>query len=253
MIKRLKDKVTIVTGATSGIGRTAAITFAREGAKIVISGRNQQEGAETVRMIKADGGDCTFVKADVSKADDVLAMVKHTVGIYGRLDCAFNNAGVGPVYNLLADYKEEDWDRIVNTDLKGVFLCMKYEIPEMLKSGKGTIVNNASTTGIVGFEHRAAYVAAKHGVVGLTKVAALDYATAGIRVNAVCPGYTQTPMVERIWASDPTARKMHEGINPMGRICAPEEVVEAVTWLLSDASSFTTGHALAVDGGWVVR
>jgi NAD(P)-dependent dehydrogenase (short-subunit alcohol dehydrogenase family) len=253
MAGRLQGKVTIVTGGTYGIGRTAAVIFAREGAKVAISGRNLEEGQKTLNLIKKAGGEGIFIKTDIGIAAEVKAMVDRTVKEFGRLDCAFNNAGLGPVYYPLADYPEDAWDNIIRTDLKGVFLSMKYEIPEMLKAGKGSIVNNASTVGLVGFQQRAAYVAAKHGVIGVTKVGALDYATNGIRVNAVCPGYTQTPMIEAIWAKDPSARKMHEGINPMGRICAPEEVTEAALWLLSDASSFTTGLALTVDGGWVTR
>ena len=180
-------------------------------------------------------------------------MVDRTVDTYGRLDCAFNNAGIGPVYHPLTEYPEEAWDSIMNIDVKGVFLSLKYEIPEMLKVGRGSIVNNASAVGLVGLLQRSAYVAAKHAVIGLTKVAALDYATEGIRVNAVCPGYTQTPMIEKVWERDPAAKNWQESLAPMSRIGSSEEVVEATIWLLSDGASFTTGHALTVDGGWVIR
>jgi NAD(P)-dependent dehydrogenase (short-subunit alcohol dehydrogenase family) len=253
MTERLEGKVTLITGGTSGIGRVAAVVFAKEGAKIAVSGRNSDEGEKTVAMVKEAGGECIFIKTDVSKTEEVQNMVNLTVQTYGRLDCAFNNAGVGPLYAPLADYPEEAWDNIINIDLKGVFLCMKYEIPQLLKNGKGTIVNNASTTSIVGLIHRGAYVAAKHGVVGLTKVAALDYATQSIRVNAVCPGWTQTPMIEAVWERDPAAKEWQQSLSPMSRHATSEEVAEAALWLLSDSSSFTTGHSLLVDGGWVVR
>jgi len=253
MTQLLDDKVAIVTGGSSGIGRACALAFVREGAKVVIADVDVEGGEETVHIIREAGGESIFVKTDVTKATEVEAMVNKAVETYGRLDCGFNNAGVGPVYCLTADYKEEDWDRIISINLKGVWLCMKYEIRQMLKQGKGAITNTASAVGLVGIENRPAYVASKHGVVGLTKVAALDYATAGIRINAVCPGYIRTPMLEHVWESDPEAEKVATARHPIGRVGAPGEVAEAVVWLSSDAASFVTGHSLAVDGGWVSR
>lgn len=253
MTQLLDDKVAIVTGGSSGIGRACALAFVREGAKVVIADVDVEGGEETVHLIREAGGESIFVKTDVTKATEVEAMVNKAVETYGRLDCGFNNAGVGPVYCLTADYKEEDWDRIISINLKGVWLCMKYEIRQMLKQGKGAITNTASAVGLVGIENRPAYVASKHGVVGLTKVAALDYATAGIRINAVCPGYIRTPMLEHVWVSDPEAEKVATARHPIGRVGAPGEVAEAVVWLSSDAASFVTGHSLVVDGGWVSR
>ena len=250
---QLRGKVAVVTGGGSGIGRASAMALAREGARVVVADINAESAEETAQMIKKAGGESIFVGADVTKAGDVQSMVAKAIKAYGRLDCAHNNAGVGPVYGSIIESREEDWDRTININLKGVWLCLKYEIPEMLKSGKGAIVNTASALGLVGMEKRAAYVTSKHGIVGLTKVAALEYATAGIRVNAVCPGYIHTPMIERVWASDPESKKMHELISPMGRVGSPEEVAEAVVWLCSDAASFITGHCLVMDGGWVVR
>jgi NAD(P)-dependent dehydrogenase (short-subunit alcohol dehydrogenase family) len=248
MAGRVDGKVALVTGAGSGIGRATALTFAREGAKIVVADIVVAGGEETVRMIKAAGGDAVFVKVDASKAAEVEAMVKKVVDTYGRLDCAFNNAGIEGAITPTADYTEEDWDRVIAINLKGVWLCMKAEIPQMLKQGGGAIVNTASVAGLVGFQGLSAYVASKHGVNGLTKTAALEYAKSGIRVNAVCPGVINTPMVQRAFGASPQLSETFVAIEPVGRLGKPEEIAEAVVWLCSDAASFVTGLPMAVDG-----
>ena len=253
MTRMLEGKVALVTGGSSGIGRSSALAFISEGAKVVIADIDIEGGKETMNLIQEAGGESMFVEVDVSHKSEVEEMVRQAIETYGRLDCAFNNAGVGPVYCTTADYIEEDWDRIISINLKGVWLCMKYEIPQILKQGKGAIVNMASAVGLVGIENRPAYTASKHGVVGLTKVAALDYATAGIRINAVCPGYIRTPMNERMWLINPEAENIAIARHPIGRVGTPEEVAEAVVWLCSDKASFITGHTLVIDGGWLAR
>jgi len=254
MQRLLENKVALVTGAGSGIGRASALAFAREGASVVVNDSMNVKGAEeTVKMIREAGGDAIFIQADVTKAAEVEVMVNKTIETYARLDCALNNAGVPASGKRIADCSEEDWDRIININLKGVWLCMKYEIPQMLKQGKGAIVNTSSVAGLVGQEKRPAYVASKHGVVGLTKVAALDYIKDNIRVNAICPGGIVTPILERVFARGPGWKEEMLQAMPIGRFGMPEEVAEAVVWLCSDAASFITGHALPVDGGWVAR
>ena len=248
MAGRVDGKVALITGAGSGIGRATALAFAREGAKVVVADIVVAGGEETVRMIKATGGEAIFVKTDVTKTAEVEALVKKTVETYGRVDCAFNNAGIEGEMALTADCTEENWDRVVNIDLKGVWLCMKYEIPQMLRQGGGAIVNTASVAGLVGFQGIPAYVASKHGVNGLTKTAALEYAKSGIRVNAVCPGVIHTPMVERFFSANPQASEGMTALEPVGRLGKPEEIAEAVLWLCSDAASFVTGLPMAVDG-----
>jgi NAD(P)-dependent dehydrogenase (short-subunit alcohol dehydrogenase family) len=249
MAELLKDKVALVTGAGSGIGRASALTFARAGARVVVVDVVIAGGEETVRLIKAAGGEAIFVKADMAKAVEVEAMVNTTVAAFGRLDCAHNNAGIEGVTATTADYPDDDWDRVININLKGVWLCMKYEIPQMLKQGGGAIVNTASGAGLAGVPRMPAYVASKHGVVGLTRTAALEYAKAGIRVNAVCPGVIQTPMVERVTSRRPGMIEKMIAAEPIGRIGKPEEIAEAAVWLCSEAASFVTGHAMSVDGG----
>lgn len=255
MPETLDGKVALVTGGASGIGRATALTFAREGAKLVIADMNEDGGQQTVHMITENGGEAMFVQVDVSNATEVEVMISKTVETYGRLDCAHNNAGIGsrpraPLHECL----EETWDRVLGINLKGVWLCMKYEIIQMLKQGGGTIVNTASIMGLVGsWSGTSAYNASKHGVVGLTKTAALEYAKSGIRVNAVCPGYIRTPLLESTLTSRPDMEEQIVSRHPVGRLGHPEEIAEAVVWLCSDAASFVTGHTMTVDGGYVAQ
>jgi len=242
-------KVVIVTGGGSGIGRASALAFAREGAKVVVADVVVEGGEETVRLIQHNGGAAIFVKTNVSKAAEVEALVARAVLTYGRLDCAHNNAGIEGPGATTVDYAEESWERVLAINLRGVWLCMKYEIPHMLKQGSGAIVNTASTAGLVGYPRGSAYVASKHGVVGLTKTAALEYAKSGIRVNAVCPGAIDTPMMGRITGHRSQRAERMAAAEPVGRMGQPEEIAEAVVWLCSEAASFVTGHAMAVDGG----
>ena len=249
----VKDKVALVTGGGSGIGRASALTFAREGAKVVVSDVVVEAGEETVQLIKNADGEAVFIKADVAQASAVEALIAKTVEAYGRLDCAHNNAGIEGNSAKVADYDEADWDRVIAINLTGVWLCMKYEIPQMLQQGSGAIVNTSSVAGLLGFRTGSAYVASKHGVLGLTKTAALEYAKSGIRVNAVCPGAVDTPMMGRITDHRPhRAAKMAAG-EPVGRMGTPQEIAEAVVWLCSDAASFVTGHPMTVDGGIVAQ
>jgi len=245
----VNGKIALVTGAGSGIGRATALVFAREGAKVVVADVVVDGGEETVRQIKAAGGEALFVKADMAKAAEVEAMVQKAVATYGRLDCAHNNAGIEGATGRTADYREEDWDRVISINLTGVWFCMKYEIAQMLKQGGGAIVNTASDAGLLGVPQMPAYVASKHGVVGLTKTAALEYAKSGIRVNAVCPGVIKTPMVERITGQRAGRAERMAAVEPVGRMGKPEEIAEAVVWLCSEAASFVTGLPMPVDGG----
>jgi NAD(P)-dependent dehydrogenase (short-subunit alcohol dehydrogenase family) len=250
----LDGKVALVTGGASGIGRATALTFAREGAKLVIADMNEDGGQQTVHMITENGGEATFVQVDVTSATQIEAMINKTVETYGRLDCAFNNAGIssGGQRAFTADYPEERWHQVIAINLTGVWLCLKYEIPQMLQQGGGAIVNTASVAGLVGLPYASAYVASKHGVVGLTRTAALEYAKQGIRVNCVCPGYIETPMTEQ-GRNDPERMAHMLASEPIGRIGKPEEIAETVVWLCSDAASFVTGHTMTVDGGMVAQ
>jgi len=246
-----KNKVALVTGASSGIGKATALAFAKKGAKVVVV--DWIENKDTMNLIKELGGEAIFIKCDVSKAADVKAMVEKTIEAFGRLDYAFNNAGIEGASAPTQDCTEENWDKTIGINLKGIWLCMKYEIPEMLKQGKGVIVNCSSVAGLVGFSGLPAYVASKHGVIGLTKTAALECAKLGIRVNAVCPGVIKTPMMDRITGNKKEAVEQFTGLEPVGRFGLPEEIANAVVWLCSDEASFVTGHAMAVDGGFVAQ
>jgi NAD(P)-dependent dehydrogenase (short-subunit alcohol dehydrogenase family) len=257
MAGRLEGKVALVTGGASGIGRATALTFAREGAKLVVADMNADGGQQTVHMIMEKGGEAIFVRTDVTSASAVEAMISTAVETYGRLDCAHNNAGIsgrvaGTQRALTADYPEERWHQVIAVNLTGVWFCMKYEIPQMLNQSSGAIVNTASVWGLVGAQGASAYVASKHAMVGLTKTAALEYATQGIRVNCVCPGVIHTPMTER-GLRDPELRAHLIASEPIGRVGTPEEIAEAVVWLCSDAASFVTGHTMTVDGGYVAQ
>ena len=251
----LNDKIALVTGAGSGIGRATSLVLAREGATIVVSDVNADGGEETVSAIKYMGGDGMFVHADVSQAADVEALVGAVVNAYGRLDIAYNNAGIeGFTGGRLHEYPEDTWDRLIDINVKGVWLCLKYEIPQMLKQGGGAIVNTASAAGLVGSRQMSAYVASKHAVVGLTKSAALEYAKDGIRVNAVCPGIIDTPMMDRlVEGRDPEYAASIPVRQPIGRKGTPGEIAEAVAWLCSDAASLVTGLAMSVDGAFTAQ
>ncbi|MGA6991972.1 MAG: SDR family oxidoreductase [Nitrososphaeraceae archaeon] len=247
------QKVAIVTGGNSGIGRATAIAIAKEGAKVTIAGRRVKEGEETVRLIKEAGSEGIFVKTDVANENDVRSLVERTVETYGRLDYAFNNAGIEQTMAPLAEQTVEEFDQIMNINVRGVWLSMKYEIPVMLKSGGGAIVNNSSVAGIMGFPQMAIYIASKHAVLGLTKSAALEYAKSGIRINSIAPGGVDTDMVERLTEDDKQWRETLTSMHPIGRLSNPEEIANAVVWLLSNSASFVLGHTLLVDGGVVSR
>jgi len=245
-------KVAVVTGASSGIGRASALFYAREVAQVVVSDINETGGQETVALIQAAKGEAFFVKTDVATPADCEALVKKTVKKFGRLDFACNNAGIGGEQNLTADYSVEGWQKVIGINLSGIFYCMKYEIPAMLKTGGGAIVNMASILGQVGFTGAPAYVAAKHGVIGLTKNAAIDYAAKGIRVNSIGPAFIRTPMIASL-EENAEALNMLIGLHPMGRLGLPEEVAELVIWLSSKRASFVTGAYYSVDGGYLAR
>lgn len=243
-------KVAIVTGAGGGIGRASALQFARAGAAVVVADINATGGNETVRLAEADGGRAVFVLTDVSASESVQAMVARTIEEFGRLDFAHNNAGVAGEQNDVGDMREDEWDRVQGVMLRGVFLCMKYEIPHLLSEG-GAIVNTASGAGLVAYPGQSPYVSSKHGVIGLTKTAALEYGARGVRINAVCPGTVLTPMVETVIEEQHLEPQLI-ALHPIGRIGTADEVANGVMWLCSDAASFVIGHALSVDGGYVV-
>lgn len=249
-------KVAIVTGAAAGIGRAAVLAFAKAGARVVAADVNEAGGEETVRLAGAAGGEARFVRTDVTRDEDVARMVQVARDAFGGLDYAFNNAGIEGQLAPTADYPEEAWLRVIDVNLTSVWRCMKHEIPAMLERGGGAIVNNASILGLVGFANAPAYTASKHGVVGLTKAAAQEYAPRGIRINAVCPGFIETPMVMERGVQAGVNRDVYDqlvGLHPLGRLGRPEEIAEAVVWLCSDGASFVTGFPLAVDGGYVSR
>lgn len=247
------SKIAIVTGAGTGIGRAAALAFAREGARVLVAGLEPERLAETVELVRAAGGEALASHTDVADPAQAAAMVEAALAAWGRLDCAFNNAGIEGDTAPLADCTLENWQRVIAVNLTGTFLCLRAEIPAMLRGGGGAVVNCASVAGLVGFGGIPAYTASKHGVVGLTKAAALDYATSGVRVNAVCPGVIQTAMVDRFTGGSPEAVAAMTAMQPVGRLGRPEEVAALAVWLCSDAASFVTGEAIAVDGGFVAR
>ena len=246
-------KVVLVTGGGIGIGRATALAFAHEGAKVVIGNRNAERGEEVVKAIKDDGGEASFLRTDVATEGDVQALVEHAVSTYGRLDAAFNNAGVEGLIAPLADQMSENFDEVMKINVKGVWLSMKYEIPQMLKTGGGVIVNNSSVAGLIGFPGAGIYCASKHAVMGLTKTAALEYSAAGVRVNAINPAVIDTSMADRLADSMGMAKKDLSSLHPIGRIGTPDEVANTVLWLCSDKSSFVTGVNLCIDGGFTAQ
>jgi NAD(P)-dependent dehydrogenase (short-subunit alcohol dehydrogenase family) len=257
---RLEGKVVLVTGGGSGIGRASSLRFAREGAKVIIADIAVGGGKETVKMIEEAGGQAFFIKADVSVAAEVEVLIHKAVETYGRLDCAHNNAGgsraptlprSGPTV-LTADLTEEAWDYLLNNNLRSTWLCMKYEIPQMIRQGGGAIVNTSSVAGLKGSTKTSAYGAAKHGIIGLTKTSALEYGRSGIRINAVCPGPILTPSQKHRFDADPQAEKRYIDRTALAKWGTPEDVAEAVVWLCSDAATFVTGIAMPVDGGVII-
>ena len=251
--QRFKDKVVLVTGGNSGIGRAASLAFAKEGARVVIAARREALGQSVVKEIKENGGDTVFVKTDVMEINDVERLFETISRQFGRLDCAFNNAGVGSHMKRLVNSTMEEWNSLMDTNLRGVWLCMKHEILIMLKQGGGAIVNNASVAGLRGEDGISIYAASKHAVLGLTKGAALDYARRNIRINAVCPGFIHTPMVEESWKAGPQIKEFTLKTIPMGRFGKPEEIASAVLWMCSDAASFMTGKEMVIGGGQAIR
>lgn len=245
-------KVALVTGGSSGLGEAACYLYAREGAKVVVSDIDEKRGHETVRAIKERKGEAIFVRADVSSPGDCQAVVDATLKEFGRLDIAFNNAGIGGEANLTADYSVEGWQKVIAVNLSSVFYCMKYEIPAMSKVGGGAIVNMASILGQVGFKNSPAYVAAKHGVVGLTQTAAVEYAKQGIRINAVGPGFIRTPLIAGL-EQDEQVRNHLISLHPIGRLGEAEEVAELVIWLSSEKASYVLGAYYPIDGGYLAR
>ena len=251
---RLDGKVALVTGAASGIGRASAIAFAASGAIVVLADVDEVGGHETLQQIQKSGAKALFVRTDVSREAQCKALVERTVETFSRLDVAFNNAGIMASYGeKLHESTEEDWDRLMSVNLKGVFLCMKHELRQMLAQGGGAIVNTASAVGVIGTANSVTYPVSKHGVVGLTRCAALQYARSGIRVNAVCPGLVETPITQRMRDMEPGFDEKRANFVPMGRICSPDEIAQAVLWLASPAASYVTGTSMLVDGGWVAH
>jgi len=253
MAGQFEGKVALITGAGSGIGRATAVAFAKEGANVVSADISVDNGEETVRLIKDIGGEATFIKADISEADEAEMLIHRTVEKFGRLDCAHNNAGITGQSTPLADCSLDEWDAVMNLNLRGTFLCLKYEIMQMLKQGSGAIVNTSSTMGVVAHGNGPAYVASKHGIIGLTRSAALAYVKNNIRVNAVCPGNTETPIFDHLKKN---MTDVYEGLvaaTPIGRFAQPDEIANAVIWLCSDAASYCTGHAMVVDGCYTIQ
>ena len=252
-MKSFQGKIALITGGSSGIGRATAIAFAREGAKVVVAGRREEEGMETVRLIEQAGSEGIFVKTDVTKEPEVKALIDKAAATFGRINCAFNNAGVLGTVAPLAQQKLEDYEFIMDVNVKGVVFCMKHEIAHMLKNGEGAIVNNSSVGGLVGFPGVAIYVASKHAVLGLTKTAALEVAKSGIRINAVSPAAIQTDMADLAMNSSGITKEQFAAMHPVGRMGTPEEIANAVLYLCSDNASFITGQSLTVDGGYTAQ
>ncbi len=252
-MKDFQGRVALVTGGTSGIGRAAAVAFAREGAKVVVAGRRAVEGEDTVRLIREQGGEGLFLPTDVTQEPQVKNLVGRTLERFGRLDLAFNNAGLEQVPTPFLEQSVQTFDQVMNVNVKGVWLSMKHEIPALLQSGGGAIVNTSSVAGVVGFAGAEIYIASKHAVIGLTKSAALEFGKQGIRINAVLPAAIATDMYERFIGDQAEARAAFTALHPIGRIGTPKEVAEAVIWLCSDRSSFVTGHSLLVDGGFTAQ
>jgi len=253
MAGQFYGKVALITGAGSGIGRATAVKFAREGAKVIVADISTEGGDETVQMIKDFGGESSFIKADITQEYEVEALVDRTVEKYGRLDCAHNNAGITGYSTPLLDCTLDEWDAVMNLNLRGTFLCLKYEITQMLNQGGGAIVNTSSTMGVVAHANGPAYIASKHGIIGLTRSAALGYVKNNIRVNAVCPGNTETPIFDHLKKN---MADVYEGLvaaTPIGRFAQPNEIADAVVWLCSDAASYCTGHAMVVDGCYTIQ
>jgi NAD(P)-dependent dehydrogenase (short-subunit alcohol dehydrogenase family) len=251
-MSQFTGKVALITGGNSGIGRSTAIQFAQQGAKVVVTGRREKEASEVVAEIKAAGGEAIFIKTDVSKEDDVKAMIEQTLAAFGRLDFAFNNAGIEQALTPLPEQTEENYDQIMDINVKGVWLSLKHQIPAMLKTGGGAIVNNSSVAGLIGMATVPIYVASKHAVIGLTKSVALEYAKQNIRVNAVAPAAVETRMFRK-FANAPEVKQMLEAAHPVGRVGQPEEIASAVLWLCSDGASFTTGQTFPIDGGYTAQ
>lgn len=244
-----KGKVAFVTGAGSGIGRAAALAFAREGASVVVADVSEDGNQETARMIEESGGQALALNCDVTRTEDVKAALDKTLEAFGHLDFAFNNAGAEQSLTPTADLNEQEWHRIIDINLRGVFLCMKYQIPLMLRNGTGVIVNTSSGAGVKGFRDQAAYTAAKHGVIGLTKSSALEYASQNIRINAICPGIIDTSMMGRVTGGTSEGQQRVIGQEPVGRMGKPDEIAAAVVWLCSDPAAFVVGSAIVIDGG----
>jgi NAD(P)-dependent dehydrogenase (short-subunit alcohol dehydrogenase family) len=253
MKTQFENKVALVTGGSSGIGRATAVMFASRGARVVVASRSDLEGQKTAQIIESAGGTAVFMRVDVTSERQVERLVAAVVERFGKLDFAFNNAGAQPVPSATTEQTEDDWDTMLAVNLKGTWLCMKHELRQMLQQGRGAIVNNASISGLVGIATWPAQCASKHGVVGLTRSVAVENAKSGVRINVVCPGAIETPMLHGLTGGNPEFEQAVAAAEPMGRVGTPDEVAEAVLWLSSDASSFVTGHALAVDGGWVAQ
>ena len=250
---QFEGKVALVTGAGSGIGRATAEAFAGQGAKVIVSDIFEKGGMETVQAIKSSGGEAIFVKTDISKPLEVEALINAAINKYGRLDCAHNNAGITGNSTKVADCSLEEWDKVMGVNLTGTFLCMKYEIPQMIKQGGRAIVNMSSTMGVVAHGNSASYVSSKHAVIGLTRSAALAYVKDNIRINALCPGNTETPIFDNLKKNMPA---VFEGLllaTPIGRFAQPNEIANAVLWLCSDAASYCNGHAMVVDGCYTIQ